>query len=213
MNTKPNLNQRNSYSLNLNLNLALHNQSESLPLVLQPGFCWCPNTSTPTQTWLGMPQNKFHFRLHCVPSKIAIYLLHTSTVIQTTTSIQHLTKREVILALPGWPLIRSAWLAVTKLPVFLSSCLHVFMSSCLPAQSTSSALPHIASSVPRVVRTEQNLRKIDKKNSEIHNKITLVDRKNRSNRILPVDFFIKLYSTERWVLATVSSLSPQEGNF
>merc|ERR1712155_81638 len=82
-----------------------HNQSESLPLVLQPGFCWCPNTSTPTQTWLGMPQNKFHFRLHCVPSKIAIYLLHTSTVIQTTTSIQHLTKREVILALPGWPLI------------------------------------------------------------------------------------------------------------
>ena len=40
--------------------------------------------------------------------------------------IQHLTKREVILALPGWPLIRSAWLAVTKLPVFLSSCLPVF---------------------------------------------------------------------------------------
>ena len=73
-----------------------------------------------------MPQNKFHFRLHCVPSKIAIYLLHTSTVIQTTSSIQHLTKREVILALPGWPLIRSAWLAVTKLPVFLSSCLPVF---------------------------------------------------------------------------------------
>ena len=146
MNTKPNLNQRNSYSLNLNLNLALHNQSESLPLVLQPGFCWCPNTSTPTQTWLGMPQNKFHFRLHCVPSKIAIYLLHTSTVIQTTTSIQHLTKREVILALPGWPLIRSAWLAVTKLPVFLSSCLHVFMSSCLPVFQPSRHRPHYRTS-------------------------------------------------------------------
>ena len=107
--------------------------------------------------------------------------------------------REMILA-HGWPFIRSARLAV------------ILLSSCLPSSNTT--LHHWTSSRLAIKARHQGSSsrleasehqsntcvRLIKRVPENHNKITLVDRKDINNRILPVDFFIKLYSTERWEL-------------
>ena len=114
--------------------------------------------------------------------------------------------REMILA-HGWPFIRSARLAV----ILLSSCLPVFL---LPIQHFITER-HLGSPSRLVIKARHQgsssrleasehqsntCVRLIKRVPENHNKITLVDWKDINNRILPVGFFIKLYSTEMGTL-------------